>query len=171
MAKKYKILVIGEGAVGKTSIATRYTRGAFKESHLMTLGANFMLKDIKLTDGEKVRLSIWDTAGQERFRKVVETYYKGASGTILTFDLTNKKSFEELDYWKNTSNDKVKEMKYVMVGNKLDLEDNREVPTELAQNKADEWGIPYFEASAKTNININEIFDKMTELLMENKND
>ena len=166
MSKKYKVLVIGQGAVGKTSIATRYTRGAFKESHLMTLGANFMLKDVKLPDGEKIRLSIWDTAGQERFRKIVVGYYKGAKGTILTFDITQKNTFEELEYWKNTSNSKVPDMKYVMVGNKLDLEENREVTTEEAMAKAAEWNIPYFETSAKVNININEVFEKMTDLLL-----
>lgn len=168
MATTFKILVIGEGSVGKTSIATRYTRGAFKESHLMTLGANFMLKDVKLESGEKVRLSIWDTAGQERFRKVVETYYKGAKGTILTFDLTNKKTFEELEYWKNTSNEKIADMKYILVGNKSDLAgQQRAVSTEVAQAKADEWGIPYFETSAKLNININEVFEEMTDLLVQ----
>ncbi|MCY3410206.1 MAG: GTP-binding protein [Candidatus Heimdallarchaeota archaeon] len=163
MAKSYKVLVIGQGSVGKTSIATRYTRGGFKESHLMTLGANFMLKDVKLENGEKVRLSIWDTAGQERFRKVVETYYKGAKGCVLVYDITLKETFVELEYWKNTSHANVPDMNYVLVGNKLDLADEaRQVTTEEAQAKADEWGMPFFEASAKTNININEIFESMT---------
>ena len=126
----YKILVIGEGAVGKTSIAQRYTTGAFKESHLMTLGANFMLKDLKLENGENIRLSIWDTAGQERFRKMVEAYYKGAKGVIITYDITRRESFEEISYWWKNTLDRVPNAKLALVGNKSDLEEKRLVSTE-----------------------------------------
>lgn len=164
--KSFKILVIGEGAVGKTSIATRYTTGAYKESHLMTLGANFMLKDIKMGD-RKIRLSIWDTAGQEKFRKIVETYYAKAHGIVLVFDLNQKRTFDELEYWLGVAKEKVPDAKKILVGNKLDLADvSREVETASAQTYADEHGMPYFESSAKLNANISEVFGKMAELVM-----
>lgn len=165
MVKTYKVLIIGEGAVGKTSVASRYTTGAFKESHLMTIGANFMLKNIVLSNGESVRLSLWDTAGQEKFRQIVETYYKGSSGVILVYDITRRASFEELDYWRSTAEHHVPDAKYVIVGNKLDLADQREVTEDEGRVLATKWNFPYFETSAMLNLNITELFAKISEMM------
>jgi len=166
MVKQYKVLVVGEGAVGKTSIATRYTTGGFKESHLMTVGANFMLKNLEMESGDVVRLSIWDTAGQEKFRKVVETYYKGGKGVLLCFDITNRKSFEEIEYWRDTTKKNVPNAKFILVGNKSDLDDQRVVSTEEGETLAKEWGTSYFETSAKLNSGIDECFLKLTHLML-----
>jgi len=166
MVKQYKVLVVGEGAVGKTSIATRYTTGGFKESHLMTVGANFMLKNLEMESGDVVRLSIWDTAGQEKFRKVVETYYRGGKGVLLCFDITNRKTFEEIHYWMDTTSKNVPNAKFILIGNKSDLEDQRVVNKEEGETLANEWGAPYFETSAKLNSGINECFLKLTHLMI-----
>ncbi len=167
MTKTYKLLILGSGAVGKTSIATRYTTGGFRESHLMTLGANFMLKDVKINNGQKIRLSIWDTAGQERFRKIVEGYYKGAKGLILVYDITNRDSFNELEYWKTSAFKRVPDLKMVLAGNKHDLSDtSREVDEKEGYSLAEKWNIPFFETSAKVNFNIDEVFNAIVQLLI-----
>ncbi len=166
MATQFKILVVGEGAVGKTSIATRYTTGGFKESHLMTVGANFMLKNLEMEDGTMVRLSIWDTAGQEKFRRVVETYYKGGKGVLICFDITNRKTFEELEYWRSTSTKHIPDASFILVGNKADLEEQRAVSKEDAEALAKEWNLPYFETSAKMNYGIDECFLKLTHMML-----
>jgi small GTP-binding protein len=166
MTKTYKILIVGEGAVGKTSIATRYTTGAFKESHLLTIGANFMLKNLEMEDGTTIRLNIWDTAGQEKFRKVVESYYKGGRGVLITFDITNKKSFDEISYWYETAKIQVPDAVYILVGNKSDLADKRVISEIEAIDLANKWNISYIETSAKLNQNINEVFNKLTEKMV-----
>ena len=166
MVTAYKILVIGDGAVGKTSIATRYTTGGFKESHLMTVGANFMLKTLNI-DGKSVKLSIWDTAGQEKFRKVVESYYKGGKGVLICFAINDRRSFEALDYWYSSTQKQLGDKaKYVLVGNKSDLEDNRVVSKEEAEKWAREHNMQYFETSALLNENISDVFEHITRLIL-----
>ena len=162
MLHNFKVLVLGEAAVGKTSIATRYTTGGYKESHLMTVGANFMLKNIELENGTLCRLNIWDTAGQERFRRFVESYYRGGKGVILCFDITRYHSFETMDYWKKSAEANAKDAKFLLIGNKFDLEEEREVPTKEASEKAAYWGVPYFETSAKLNQGIADAFLTLT---------
>ena len=165
--KVFKILVIGDAAVGKTAIATRYTTGAFKESHLMTLGANFMLKDLKLEEEVNVRLQIWDTAGQERFRRVVEMYYKNAQGVILTFSVDRKDSFDNLSYWRETALSKVPLSKFVLVANKIDLPvDDWEVSLDAANELSKDSQIPLIETSAKTNTNVDDVFTTLTKLMV-----
>ncbi len=166
MVKTFKVLIIGEGAVGKTSIATRYTTGGFKESHLMTVGANFMLKNLELKDGSALRLSIWDTAGQEKFRKIVETYYKGGKGVLVCFDVTNRKSFEEIDYWFNTSKSKIPDAKICLIGTKIDLDVARKVSKDEALSFAKELNLPYFETSALKNLGISEAFEYLSEQMI-----
>lgn len=166
MVKSFKVLVVGEGAVGKTSIAQRYTTGGFKESHLMTLGANFMLKDLKIDEETTIRLSIWDTAGQERFRKIVETYYKGASGVILTYDITSRPSFDELEYWIQTIDSKVPNIKKVVVANKVDLDSNRVINPQEGMELAKRIEASFYETSAKLNYNISEIFTDISRQML-----
>ncbi len=167
MVTTWKILVIGEGAVGKTSIATRYTTGGFKESHLMTVGANFMLKNLEI-NGQTVKLSIWDTAGQEKFRKVVESYYKGGSGVLICFAINDRRSFEALEYWYSSTQKHLgTNAKYVLVGNKSDLESDREVKKEEAESWAQAHGMKYFETSALKNTNIKEVFEYLANLIMQ----
>lgn len=167
MVTAYKILVIGEGAVGKTSIATRYTTGGFKESHLMTVGANFMLKNLEL-DGKTIKLSIWDTAGQEKFRRVVESYYKGGKGVLICFAINDRRSFEALEYWYSSTKKNLGDnAKYVLVGNKADLEAQREVSTEEAEQWGKDHGMRYFETSALQNKNIKEVFEYLANLILE----
>ncbi|RMG32531.1 MAG: GTP-binding protein [Methanobacteriota archaeon] len=167
MVTTWKILVIGEGAVGKTSIATRYTTGGFKESHLMTVGANFMLKNLEI-GGKTIKLSIWDTAGQEKFRKVVESYYKGGKGVLICFAINDRRSFDALDYWYSSTQKQLGEnAKYVLVGNKSDLENSREVSTEEAEQWATAHGMKYFETSALQNKNIKEVFEYLANLILQ----
>ncbi len=166
MVKAYKILIIGDGAVGKTSIATRYTTGGFKESHLMTVGANFMLKNIDV-NGKQIRLSIWDTAGQEKFRKVVESYYTGGKGVMICFAINSRQSFESLKYWYDSAKKFVPTAQLILVGNKSDLEDQREVSRNEAVAQAEEWGLPYIETSAMLNRNISDAFLTLAKMIVE----
>ena len=98
---KCKVVLLGNKAVGKTSIINRYTRNIFKENIMMTPGPNFVLKKVEFPEeNEKIRFEIWDTAGQERYRALAKQFYKNASSCILVYDITEKKSFEDIrDYW------------------------------------------------------------------------
>ena len=118
-------------------------------THIPTIGVDFKLKTIPVDD-KKIKLQIWDTAGQERFRNITKTYYKGASGVILTYSITDKSSFENVEGWvksikENTSEDILQ----IMIGNKCDLEASRVVATKEGQQLANKYNIPFFEVSAK----------------------
>ena len=155
-----KLLILGDGKVGKTSILLRFTEEYFPNSHIQTLGIDFKLK-LQEIEGKVYKFQIWDTAGQERFRKLTTAYYKNAKGIILVYDVTRKESFEMVTFWmteiqKHALNDVVK----VLVGNQVDKTD-REVTKQEGQNKADELGVEYFETSAKTGVGIEKLFTYM----------
>ncbi|MEM2637047.1 MAG: GTP-binding protein [Candidatus Korarchaeota archaeon] len=174
----FKTIVVGKGASGKTSLMMRWTEGKFREDYLMTIGVNFNVKDIDLLtfDGkrERVRLTIWDTAGQERFAKIRPTYYNGAMGGLLVFDLTSRDSFDELEMWVEEIKKYIAGIPLILVGNKIDLP-NRAVSTKEALIKARELGklyyendIPlyYYETSAKTGANVNSVFKDLARLMI-----
>ncbi|NWV16227.1 RAB7B protein, partial [Origma solitaria] len=158
-----KIIIIGALGVGKTSLLHQYVHKRFYEDYRTTLGASILTK-VLVVDSTPLKLQIWDTGGQERFRSVVSTFYKGSDGCMLTFDVTNRKSFEDLDNWRNDFLQKVfprdKDFPMVVLGNKIDLSD-RQVPQETASAWCEEKDIPYFEVSAKNNINVAEAFETL----------
>lgn len=166
-----KLLILGDGKVGKTSILLRFTEDYFPTSHIQTLGIDFKLK-LQTIDGKMYKFQVWDTAGQERFRKLTTAYYKNAKGIILAFDVTRRESFEMVTFWmseikKHALEDVIK----VLVGNQIDKE-NREVASQEGKSKAEELGVEYFETSAKTGVGIEDLFKYMalnTKMLDESK--
>ena len=170
MSDKYimKILTLGDVSVGKSSIVLRYSDNKFNETWLSTIGVDSKRKIVKIK-GEKVKVSIWDTAGQEKFQNIVKNYYKGANGVLLIFDITSEKSFHKVDFWykdlKETVNLDV--MHVCLVGNKIDLKDNRQIQKEVAQKYANENNLPYYEVSAKSGEGIKKMFEEVTNKIMD----
>lgn len=164
MSAKYilKLLTLGESQVGKSSILFRYSDNKFLLTKAATIGIDMKSKIIK-SGNEKIKVSIYDTAGQERFRSIIKSYYKGANGVLLVYDITKRDTFKKLDFWledlKNNSDD-IDNLFIFLVGNKSDLEENREVSVEEANEFAKNKKLPYLEVSAKSGKNVKEVFEK-----------
>ena len=160
-----KILIIGDSNVGKTSILLQYTSNFFQETHIATIGVEFKLKEIML-DNIEYKLNIWDTAGQERFKAITKSFFKAADGIVFVYDVTNKPSFENIKNWIKDAESKANDFKIIIVGNKIDLNDSREVSFEEGKNLAKKKNCPFFESSAKDKINIDEIFITLLEEIL-----
>ena len=155
---KYKIMVLGESKVGKTSLIKRYTKDQFGGVYLTTVGMDFQDKIIEIED-KKVRLQVWDTAGQERFRNVTKSYFQSSHGLLVVYDITDKESFDKINFWmENIKNNAPENAKLILVGNKCDLANERKVTIEDGENKARYYNIKFFESSAKDGTNVNELF-------------
>jgi len=172
----FKIVCVGDGAVGKTSITLRTCHGKFDGEYLLTVGVEFGTKICMIDKQNEVRLQIWDTAGQERFRFLQPAYYRGAHGALIVFDITRKESFNNIPTWLGNVVDTVGEsIPTILVGNKCDLDDVRIVTFAEGKRLAEELStqyktvIPFFEASAKTNQNVEEIFLKLAEMMSEER--
>ena len=160
----FKVLLLGDSTVGKTCLLLKYTDKIFKEEHMMTIGLDYRLKRMKLKNGKEVKLQIWDTAGQDRFRSITKNFYKGTHGIILIYDVTNEKTFENAKSWVEQIHEEISDKVVIyLVGNKIDMEEERKVSTEEGKKLAEELGIPFFETSAKTGENIDNIFDNIVE--------
>ena len=156
---KFKIIVVGESRVGKTSLIKRYTKDQFGGVYLTTVGIDFQDKTIEIED-KKVKLQVWDTAGQERFRNVAKNYFQSSNGFLLVFDITDKESFQKLnDFWMDQLNMHApKKAKSVLVGNKSDLAGQRQVSIEDAEEFAKDNNLKYYEVSAKEGTKVVELF-------------
>nr|CAD7393636.1 unnamed protein product [Timema cristinae] len=167
----FKLLIIGNSSVGKTSFLFRYADDSFTSAFVSTVGIDFKVKTVFRHD-KRVKLQIWDTAGQERYRTITTAYYRGAMGFILMYDITNEESFNSVQDWvtqiKTYSWDNAQ---VILVGNKCDMEDERVISFERGKQLAEQLGIEFFETSAKENINavferlVDIICDKMSESL------
>ena len=154
----FKILIIGNSSVGKSNILLRFSDNIFNDSFLPTIGVDFKIKNITIKN-QKIKLNIWDTAGQERFKTITSTYYKGAHGIILVFDITDRESFNGVGSWvEEVRRHAGPNVVRLLVGNKCDLESERTITKEEAKSYADSLGVEYLETSAKNNINIAECF-------------
>ena len=161
----FKLLIIGESGVGKTCLLLRFTDDSFTSNHLTTIGIYFKIKIINL-ENKLIKLQIWDTAGQERFRTITKTYYKGAHGIILTYDVTDQTSFKNIRNWiKQIEANAQTNVCKVLVGNKCDKPD-RVVTEEEGKKLADDFSMSFFETSAKTNQNVNEVFQFLTQEIL-----
>jgi small GTP-binding protein len=165
----YKLLLIGESNVGKTSIILKYTDNKFNTSGISTCGVDVKCKFVSLNK-TKIRLDIWDTAGQERFRGLAKNYFHGANGFILVYDITNKNSFDKLKSWMNDAKDNIEgDYKMIVVGNKNDCK-NREVGLNILEDFGKKNNVSFMEVSAKTGQGINKMFIKIVEELLKLKN-
>ena len=165
----YKILILGDTSVGKTCVLTRYTDNRFEKNYLSTIGIDYKLKNIKLDNGKTVKLQIWDTIGQDRYRAVTKNYYKGAHGIILIYDITDRETFENVRNWiKSIKTEADEKVVVILVGNKCDFEEKRQVSKEEGEQLAQELNLPFFECSAKENKNINEAFNGLIAKLIIN---
>lgn len=164
---QFKVVLLGEGCVGKTSLMLRYVQDKFNEKHLTTLQASFLNKRLNI-EGQRVNIAIWDTAGQERFHALGPIYYRDSNGAILVYDITDEDSFFKVQNW-------VKELKKMLgedialciAGNKIDLERDRHVDAAEAEAYAKTVGAKHFHTSAKLNKGIEEMFFELTKKMLE----
>lgn len=155
-------IFLGDSAVGKTSIISQYIYNTSNSDHQPTIGVDFFSKNIDIPDSDPprtIRMQIWDTAGQERFHAIIPSYIRNSTVVILVFDITSSSSFNNLVKWHQTvMNVADPNVSFIVVGNKVDLEDNRSIPTEKAESYASSIKAKYIETSARTPINIDELF-------------
>ncbi|MHA1238067.1 MAG: Rab family GTPase [Candidatus Odinarchaeia archaeon] len=157
-----KVLLLGDPAVGKTSLITRFVKGKFKREYKITIGVDIMSKTIALED-KIVNLSIWDIAGQDRFKAFRNIFYNGASGALIVFDITRKSTFDNLKSWLDELKQFCKsEVALVLIGNKADLSELREVEGKNAVSLAEKLNAPYIETSAKTGDEVDNAFKTLT---------
>ncbi|MFS7891871.1 putative small GTP-binding protein [Helianthus anomalus] len=151
--------VVSLFGVGKSCLLLRFSDGSFTTSFITTIGIDFKIRTIEL-DGKRIKLQIWDTAGQERFRTITTAYYRGAMGILLVYDVTDESSFNNIRNWiRNIEQHASDNVNKILVGNKADMDESkRAVPTAKGQALADEYGIKFFETSAKTNLNVEQVF-------------
>ena len=154
----YKIILCGD-SVGKTSFLNRYIDNNFIDNPSPTINLDFCYKVIELEDGKKVKLRIWDIPGQDDFPSNARGYFKGAHGIILFYDISNRESFKNLEYWLDLINNSISESPHiVLVGNKIDLEKERKITAKEGEEFAKNKGLLFFESSAKTGKNVDLIF-------------
>jgi len=131
----FKFVLVGDSGVGKTNLASRYILNKFSYESNSTIGVEYFSKSITIDDS-KIKIHIWDSAGQERFRSIAKCYYKGAKGAFVVFDVTRPESFENTEKWiDELMNNGDKDLIIYVIGNKIDLEDQRKISFELARNK------------------------------------
>jgi Ras-related protein Rab-18 len=165
----FKVVVIGDAGVGKSSILLRFTDDTFEEQMQSTIGVDFKVKMLE-REGKRLKMTIWDTAGQERFRTLTSSYYRGAQGIIMAYDVARKETFEHLEQWLQEvevytpggGRDVVK----LLVGNKVDQE--RAVAREQAEEWARAKGMLFLECSAKTKAGIQEVFEEVVQKILDN---
>ena len=154
----FKLLLIGDSGVGKSCLLLRFADDTYTESYISTIGVDFKIRTIEL-DGKTIKLQIWDTAGQERFRTITSSYYRGAHGIIVVYDVTDNESFNNVKQWLHEIDRYACEnVNKPLVGNKSDLTSKRVVSTEQGKEFADSLGIEFLETSAKTSTNVEQAF-------------
>ena len=163
-----KYIIIGDAAVGKSNLLLRYAHGQFKPEYQLTIGVEFGAKNVNIRN-KIYRIQIWDTAGQENFRSITRAYYKNSVCALVVYDISNRDSFNNVSTWiEDCKNQSPKTIFMVLVGNKSDLEDRRQVSTEEGQELADKFGILFYETSAKEGTNVEEIFNDSADKIAKN---
>ena len=165
-----KVLLIGESGVGKTCLLQRFNKGDFLVNHLTTIAIDFKMK-IYEVNGVKLKMQIWDTAGQERFNTLTSNFFKTAQGIVVVYSVTDEHSFQSINKWiAQIQNLAPKNVKVLLVGNKIDLENDRVISQEKGIECAKKFGLPIMEASAFTGENVNQIFQRVGEMILEEIN-
>lgn len=170
--RRAKILMLGDSGVGKSSLILRWTMDTFSPSLTSTVGVNFKSKKVTVAS-ELTQVQVWDTAGQENFHKITTSYYKGAQGILLVYDVTDRKTLENVEYWiKNIKSHASDTVQIALIGNKTDLRVSEQhnishCATERGEAVATKFGIPFFETSAKDSMNVDHAFLTLVRLIVE----
>jgi Ras-related protein Rab-8A len=153
-----KMLLVGDSGVGKSCLLQRFSDGTFTHSFMPTIGIDFKVRTVPI-EGKEIKLQLWDTAGQERFRTITAAYYRGGHGVVLVYDVTDQNSFSHIKIWmKGIEQHASQGVNKILVGNKADMDDKRVVSTEQGQELAEKYGIKFYETSAKTGQNVDDMF-------------
>ena len=166
----FKIIIIGDLASGKTNILSKYLTNTFEPNSTPTIGVEMKVKDFKIKE-DLVKAQFWDTAGQEKYDSLTTSYYKGAKGALIVYDITQKSSFDKIEsLLKKLRDNSNKNVSVILVGNKCDLEDNREVLKEDGEELAKKLKIKFMEVSAKTGENLDKLFQNLIDEVYEKYN-
>ena len=157
----FKVVLVGDSFVGKTNIMSKYIKNEFHEDSKATVGVEFGSKQFTV-EGHSIKAQIWDTAGQERYKAITSAYYKGAKGAFIVYDITRKQSFESVEKWVNDVTAVAdQKITIILIGNKSDLEDQRQITKEQGQEKANKLELAFLETSALSGENLDKAFDMM----------
>ncbi|KAI8388038.1 small GTPase superfamily [Radiomyces spectabilis] len=163
--RKFKLVFLGEQSVGKTSLITRFMYDTFDNTYQATIGIDFLSKTMYLED-RTVRLQLWDTAGQERFRSLIPSYIRDSSVAVVVYDITNRASFVSTSKWiEDVRAERGHDVIVVLVGNKTDLQEKRQVTVEEGEQKAKETNVMFIETSAKAGHNVKTLFKRIAQVL------
>jgi small GTP-binding protein len=160
-----KVLIVGDGGVGKTSLTRRFATGQFTADYIQTIGVNLFTKVIEVK-GKKIKMHLWDTGGQEKFRNLLPKYYEGGSCGLVVYDVTKSLTLKKCAWWAGEITKNRGKIPLTLVGNKTDLE--RQVSTEEGRSVANSLGIPFIETSAKEQSNVEKAFSLLGEMFLEN---
>ena len=163
--KVIKLAILGDSTVGKTSICKVFFNYEFDQEQLTTIGQVRFEKKIKMKDDIELKLIIWDTAGQERFHNIAITACKSAQGILVCYDLTKRTTFDRIKIWLDEINNRYKDIPIVLLGNKCDMVDERQITEKEAKESAEKYSLPFFETSAKNKINIDEAIMYLTDIV------
>jgi small GTP-binding protein len=166
---RYKIVMLGDGAVGKTAMTTRFTQNFFDADYKRTIGSDFAIKRLTIDDIDaQVTLQVWDLAGQPRFESVRQGFYRGARGGLLLYDVTRRRTFLNIENWKEEAFTNLqKEIPLVLVANKVDLEDSRVISTNEGEEYAKKNNFIYVESSALTGENVEDAYVNLCRIMVE----
>lgn len=163
--RKFKLVFLGEQSVGKTSLITRFMYDSFDNTYQATIGIDFLSKTMYLED-RTIRLQLWDTAGQERFRSLIPSYIRDSSVAVVVYDITNANSFQQTSKWiDDVRTERGSDVIIMLVGNKTDLSEKRQVTTEEGERKAKELSVMFIETSAKAGYNVKQLFRRVAAAL------
>ena len=161
-----KILLLGDMAVGKTTLMINYVEDYYQETYFSTIGLDYKEKKLEIK-GINITLQIWDTAGEERFRTISKSFTKEADGVLFVFDITSRESFTHIKQWiKDTEDNRTKDFKKIILANKCDIEDKREVLKDEYEKFGQDKDIPCYETSAKNGLNVEVAFRRLAELIV-----
>ncbi|XP_071999525.1 ras-related protein Rab-6B [Engystomops pustulosus] len=163
--RKFKLVFLGEQSVGKTSLITRFMYDSFDNTYQATIGIDFLSKTMYLED-RTVRLQLWDTAGQERFRSLIPSYIRDSTVAVVVYDITNLNSFHQTSKWiDDVRTERGSDVIIMLVGNKTDLADKRQITIEEGEQRAKELNVMFIETSAKTGYNVKQLFRRVASAL------
>uniref|UniRef100_A0A672NWN8 Ras-related protein Rab-6B-like n=1 Tax=Sinocyclocheilus grahami TaxID=75366 RepID=A0A672NWN8_SINGR len=163
--RKFKLVFLGEQSVGKTSLITRFMYDSFDNTYQATIGIDFLSKTMYLED-RTIRLQLWDTAGQERFRSLIPSYIRDSAAAVVVYDIANLNSFQQTSKWiDDVRTERGSDVIIMLVGNKTDLADKRQVSVEEGEQRAKELNVMFIETSAKTGYNVKQLFRRVAAAL------